>query len=48
MDGIDTMYKTIKHGEKARRAAREMNSEACWGWTILVFLGLTLLIMCLL
>lgn len=48
MDGIDTMYKTIKHGEKAQQAAKEIGSEACWGWTVLVFLGLILLIMCLL
>lgn len=44
---VDKMYKTMKHGEKAAKSARNMNCEASWGWTILIFIGITILIMCL-
>lgn len=45
---VDIMLRRERHGRQGNEAASEMNCEAGWGWTILLFLGMILLIACFL
>lgn len=48
MNQVDHTYKTMKSGQKASQAAREMGCEAEYGCAMVIFLGIILVIACLL